>query len=111
MAYDLEHLESFDDYRAGPIQPDEALFLFSLVRVVRPRVIVELGFYEGHSATNFLKSMPDDCNLYSFDCSAEAENFSKRINDPRFKFIRKFQEEFCTADIDNNSIDILFIDA
>jgi predicted O-methyltransferase YrrM len=48
--YSLSHLRTFEEYPAGPIQRDEALLLYALVKTVDPKTIVEFGFLAGHSA-------------------------------------------------------------
>lgn len=111
MDYDLSHLKDYKELCSGPIQSDEALFLYSLVKVLRPKVIVEFGFYLGHSAINFLRAMPENCKLYSFDHWVKSKQVASQIKDDRFKFIFKNQQDFFSEDIDNNLIDIIFIDA
>lgn len=111
MRYDIKYLEDYKEQSHGPIQSDEALQLFSLVKVIRPKIIVEFGFLEGHSSRNFIKAMSNDCKLYSYDIKDIAKEASKSINDKRFKFIFKNQQDFEKQDIDNNLIDLLFMDA
>ena len=56
--YDLKHLTQNDDQRVlGPIQDDEALFLYSVIRGSRMRRVLEIGGLSGYSATNFLAAM------------------------------------------------------
>ncbi len=111
MKYDLAHLDTFSELANGPIQSDEALFLYSLVRTLRPKIIVEFGFFDGNSAINFLRALPENGLLYSFDCDENCVKKAASIKDPRFKFILKRQEDFKPTDINNQSIDMLFIDA
>lgn len=111
MEYDIKHLKEYSEWAHGPIQADEALFLFALVRVVRPRVVVEFGFDKGKPAINFLKALDEEGVLFSFDYKEECEAIARSIQDDRFKFIVKKQQDFCAQDIDNREIDLLFIDA
>ncbi len=111
MQYDISHLVNYQELASGPVQSDEALFLFSLVKVLRPKVLVEIGFFQGHSAKNFLTALPENSQFYSFDCGPESLKIASQIADPRFKFIFKKQQDFQFSDIDNNLIDFLFIDA
>ena len=69
MEFDITHLKDYSNLVSGPVQSDEALLLFSIVKVINPLVIVEFGFSEGHSSLNFLKALSQDGFLYSFDCS------------------------------------------
>lgn len=109
--YPLSHLKNLDEFVIGPIQRDEALLLFALVRVVDPKTLVEFGFYQGHSAINFLKAMSPDARLYSFDISSDSMKAARRINDTRFNFLFKSQSEFEPSDVDNRTVDLVFFDA
>jgi predicted O-methyltransferase YrrM len=51
----------------GPIQDDEALFLFALIRTARMRRILEVGGLDGYSATNFLRATGDSGQVYTVD--------------------------------------------
>lgn len=58
VKYNLEHLTQDDNQKvSGPIQDDEALFLFSLIRGNRMNRILEIGGLSGYSATNFLEAL------------------------------------------------------
>ena len=109
--YSLSHLRYFKEYSAGPIQKDEALFLYALVKTVDPQTIVEFGFLVGDSAINFIKAMSPDAKLYSYDISNTSMQHAKRIYDKRFKFILKSQTDFESLDIDNRLVDLVFFDA
>jgi hypothetical protein len=111
MRYNLKHLEDFEERVIGPMQSDEALLIYALVKVIMPNVILEFGYAKGHSSKNFLAAMPKNCKLYSFDNNKSLENNPILIKDSRFKFISKSQEYFEPADIDNGLIDIVFFDA
>ena len=57
VAYNLSHLTQPDDQLVfGPVQDDEALFLYAVVRVMRLRRILEVGGLGGYSARNFLEA-------------------------------------------------------
>ncbi|MDY6990327.1 MAG: class I SAM-dependent methyltransferase [Thermodesulfobacteriota bacterium] len=107
--YDLSHLEQPGKREA--VQQEEALFLYSLVKVLRPRTIVEFGFAAGYSARNFLAAMPEDCHLYSYDPSPDAFKFAGKIKDERFTFYQKRGEDFMPSDIEGRPIEIAFLDA
>ncbi|KPK97166.1 MAG: hypothetical protein AMJ95_10490 [Omnitrophica WOR_2 bacterium SM23_72] len=111
MKYNIEHIHHYGEIVSDPIQSDEALLLYSLVKVTRPKIIVEIGFSKGSSALNFLKAMPEECRLYSFEIDEGCRKYADSINDPRFKFVLKGQEAFLPSDIDDQRIDLLFIDA
>lgn len=60
VAYDLSHLTQAPDQAvSGPIQDDEALFLFGVVRGRCIRTVLELGGLSGYSATNFLRAVAE----------------------------------------------------
>ena len=54
------HLLRDNAPRLGPLQDDEALLLYGLVRALRPRTVVEFGTAHGFSALNFLQALFDD---------------------------------------------------
>lgn len=68
--YDLAHLVQPPHQRvAGPVQDDEALLLYALVRVMRVRRVLEVGGLNGYSARNFLAALADetDAAVYTVD--------------------------------------------
>jgi predicted O-methyltransferase YrrM len=112
--YELSHLTFYKEENAlGPIQRDEALFLFALVKVIRPKVVVEFGFSRGHSALNFLMALPPDAIVYSYDISENAAQIAGRSfnKNPNFKFIDKPQENFSQSDLNHQQVDLIFFDA
>jgi predicted O-methyltransferase YrrM len=67
MLYDLSHLTQHPHQEViGPIQDDEALLLFSIIRTMRIHHVIEIGGLNGYSATNFLKAIISG-NLYTVD--------------------------------------------
>lgn len=57
MNYNLNHLtQPSSQDLLGPIQDDEALVLFSIIRTSRLKRIVEIGGLSGYSAKNFLEA-------------------------------------------------------
>lgn len=112
-APDISHLTLFSEVADGPVQREEALFLYSLLRVVRPRTVVEIGFLNGRSALNFLCALDADARLYSFDidekCAARARYLFG--HDPRFTFRTRSQAELTSHDIDGREADFVFLDA
>jgi predicted O-methyltransferase YrrM len=111
---DLAHLAFYEEGpMQGPLQRDEALFLHALVRVLRPRTVVELGFFRGHSAFNFLCALDPDARLYSFDVDPDcAQTARERFgHDPRLIFRVRSQDALTTDDLDGRPADLVFIDA
>jgi predicted O-methyltransferase YrrM len=112
-APDISHLSLFSEVADGPVQREEALFLYSLLRVVRPRTVVEIGFLTGRSAFNLLCALEPDARLYCFDidegCAARARDLLG--HDPRFTFRVRSQTELMPEDIDGREADFIFLDA
>ena len=105
VMYNLSHLIQYDPQIVfGPIQDDEALFLFSLVRVLRLKRILEIGFFKGYSATNFLAAVGKKGTVYSCDINkitALEENH---------KPISKDVGELTAQDVDGLPLDLVFFD-
>jgi predicted O-methyltransferase YrrM len=103
--YDLSHLDQFDDqYVIGPIQDDEALFLYALVRGMRISTILELGGLEGYSAKNFLKALGPDGTLFTCDLHpVAAQSHNHRV-------IIKDCANICAADLLDMPIELIFFD-
>jgi SAM-dependent methyltransferase len=47
--YNINFLHPYNDYTLGPIQKDEALFLYGLCKMVRPQIVLEIGCLIGQS--------------------------------------------------------------
>lgn len=110
----LSHIYSYQEEQAiGPLQREEALFLFALLRVVRPKLVVEFGFLRGDSALNFLAAIAPEGRLLSYDISDEAEHYAKLYFSDygHFKFLKKSQTEFSPQDLDSQLVDFVFLDA
>ncbi|MES2659837.1 MAG: class I SAM-dependent methyltransferase [Verrucomicrobiota bacterium] len=114
QATGMSHLLSYRENDAiGPLQRDEAIALFGIVRTLRPKTLVEFGFFHGHSAFNFLQAMTDDARLFSYDIDGDSIRRARTefTFDRRFTFIGKSQTEFAPGDIGNREIDFVFFDA
>jgi Methyltransferase domain len=110
----MTHFSAYrEDDAIGPLQRDEAVALFGIIRTLRPRVVVEFGFFHGHSAFNFLKALEPDARLFSYDVDAESERRARSefTFDRRFTFLAKSQTAFDPADIGGREIDFVFFDA
>jgi hypothetical protein len=105
MIYSLNHLIQNDDQKvSGIIQDDEALFLYSLCKILLIRNIVELGVGEGYSTLNFSKAIGETGNIIGID----KQECSKKID--KLIFINKNIENIESNDIPWN-IDLIFFDA
>ena len=107
-------LARFPDHELviGPIQRSEALMMFGLVRVLRPKVVVELGFYKGDSAAVLAAATADipGARFVSHDIRvdwAAAAELTARY--PHVE-VREGDQRAVGADL-GDAIDFLFIDA
>ena len=110
----MSHLLSYrEDDAIGPLQRDEAIALFGIIRSLRPKVVVEFGFFHGHSAFNFLRALPADGQLFSYDIDEDSIRRAGREFgfDRRFTFVGKSQVDFDASDIGGQLIDFVFFDA
>ncbi len=67
MIYDLSHLTQSTRRVYGPIQDDEALLLYAVVRCTGCRVVLEAGGQTGYSARNFLAAVGESGAVYTVD--------------------------------------------
>lgn len=103
--YCLDHLIQ-DERQAviGPIQDDEALLLYSIIRGMRLKTIFELGGLQGYSATNFLRAVGEDGFVYTCDINPI------KVQAHNHKFIHKNALDVIAADLDNRKIELVFFD-
>jgi predicted O-methyltransferase YrrM len=105
--YNLEHLTQSDDQIVyGPIQDDEALFLYSIIRGCRLERILEIGGLDGYSARNFLQGLSYSKVGILYTCDLNpvpilAENH---------KVIVKNALDLTVDDLDNKPLDLVFFD-
>jgi hypothetical protein len=104
-SYDLSHLvQPAAQAVIGPIQDDEALLLFAIVRVMRLRHILEIGGLGGYSATNFLKAVGEEGIVFTCDVNPQ----SKRA--PNHRVIAKDARTLDKGDLDCVPLDMVFFD-
>lgn len=113
VKYNLDHLtQSLSQNVSGPIQDDEALFLFSIIRGCRCNRILEIGGLNGYSAKNFLEALQYDGRPVS---EPKPIMFTCDINPvsqlaPNHKIIIKNALELTKEDLENEPIDMIFFD-
>ncbi len=110
----MSHLLAYrEDDAIGPLQRDEAIALFGIIRTLRPRVVVEFGFFHGHSAFNFLQALEPDARLFSYDIDEDSRRRAETefTFDSRFQFLAKSQTDFNPDDIGGSEVDFVFFDA
>lgn len=70
-SYNTQFLATYNDYTLGPIQQDEALFLYGLCKMVRPQIVLEIGCLVGQSTKVWIESgVPF---IYAVDCIISKE--------------------------------------
>ncbi len=105
VAYNLTHLTQAQEQAVyGPIQDDEALFLFALIRVMRLARVLEIGGLHGYSARNFAAAVGDDGIVYSVDLEPTP------VVAPNHRTIVKDARTLSAADVDNRPLDLVFFD-
>lgn len=105
MKYDLCHLSQGETQNViGPIQDDEALFLFALCKVMMVKNVVEIGVQSGYSAQNFLKAVGGNGSVIGIDIIETA------FRSDRFTFINSCAGAVQPEQIPWN-IDLLFFDS
>lgn len=105
--YPLSHLTQDDSQTvSGPIQDDEALFLFSIVRGMRLQRILEIGGLSGYSAKNFIAATTDTrAKVYTVDINEVPQQHpTKHI------CIIKPAETLVASDFNNEPLDLVFFD-
>ena len=104
VVYNLSHLNQPDHQMVvGPIQDDEALFLYSIVRAMRMKNILEVGGLNGYSAKNFLEAMIDGV-LYTVDL-----NIVPKLSNNHF-LIQKNAAIVKASDFIKGPLDLVFFD-
>jgi hypothetical protein len=105
VTYNLDHLKQKDDqYDMGPIQDDEALFLFGLVRTMQIKRVMDIGAIPGGSSRNFCAAVGPDGIVYSVDkdpFEKFADNNVALVKDLAF---------VTPADVDNKPVEFVFFD-
>lgn len=108
VQYDLSHLTQPNNQNVwGPIQDDEALFLYSIIRASRMSRILEIGGLSGYSAKNFLKAIDYEDNkgvVYSCDLNPIPKQADNHVT------IIKNALHITIEDLNNLPIDLVFFD-
>lgn len=104
-SYDLSHLnQSATQSEIGPIQDDEALFLYALIRGKRMKNVLELGGLQGYSARNFLRAVGERGFVYTVDLNPVPKFAPNHIT------IQKDAVNLTRNDVGNEPLDLVFFD-
>lgn len=107
VKYDFSHLTQDENQKVlGPIQDDEALFLYSIIRGNRMTRIFEIGGLNGYSGKNFLQALSYTKNGILYTCDI---NPVPKLAD-NHKLLIKNALEITLEDIDNLPLDLIFFD-
>jgi hypothetical protein len=105
MKYDLSHLTQDTSQKViGPIQDDEALFLYSIIVGMKLKTVFEIGGLSGYSASNFLAAVGDDGRVFTVDINPVESRGHNHI------CIQKDAREITYADLNYSHIDLIFFD-
>ncbi len=108
VTYNLKHLTQPEDQnKPGPIQDDEALLLFALIRVTRIKRIVELGGVWGYGAKNFCEAIGNIGTVYTVDWGVEGITPKQAKN---HIVITKNVADVTPEDFNNEPVDLVFFD-
>jgi methyltransferase family protein len=107
--YNLEHLTQADNQASpGPIQDDEALLFFALIRVTRIKRILEFGAFPGYSARNFLAALNGNGIVYSVDWGVDG--VTPKVADNHFVIVKNTAEIKAQDFLEPNPMDLVFFD-
>ena len=105
MNYDLCHLTQDSSQRViGPIQDDEALFLYSIIVGMKLKTVFEIGGLSGYSAANFLAAVGQTGRVFTVDINPVQSRGRNHI------CIQKDVREITHKDLDYSHIDMIFFD-
>lgn len=108
MNYNLHHLNQPEEQNLpGPIQDDEALLLFALIRVTRIKRILEFGSFPGYSAKNFLAALNGEGTVYSTDWGIDG--VTPKLADSHTVIVKN-AGDVTAEDLNNEPIDLIFFD-
>jgi hypothetical protein len=103
--YNLSHLtQSSRQDVWGPIQDDEALLLYAVIKIMRIQNVLEIGGLSGYSASNFLAAVGQAGKVFTCDI-----NPVPKIADNHF-FIHKNVLNLTAGDLMGEAIELLFFD-
>jgi predicted O-methyltransferase YrrM len=110
MDIDVAFLAGYAEETAiGPVQRDEALFLYALTRLLRPRIVLEIGSLRGHSTRCFLAGGAELVIAVDLTITPELERLGAEFPD-RLRLTPVDQVDVPVAALPG-PIDLCFLDA
>jgi len=107
VKYNLDHLtQPADQNVSGPIQDDEALFLFSIIRGNRLQRVLEIGGLNGYSAKNFLEALSFDTHGILYTCDVHPVP----VLSNNHRVLVKNALDITLEELDNQPLDLIFFD-
>ena len=111
---DMQHLgwQGREQAVLGPIQDDEALLLYAMIRTTQVRRVAEIGGYQGFSAQNFMAALRNkgpNATLYTFDVNAVPQQRAVGSG-PRHIPVVKDARDVNASDLHHAPLDLLFLD-
>lgn len=106
VVYDLSHLTQPEHQMvAGPVQDDEALFMYSVIRGRRLRCVLEIGGLQGYSATNFLRAVEvSGGTVFTVDVNPVASQAANHV------VLTKDARDLTPEDLRGQVLDFVFFD-
>jgi O-methyltransferase len=105
VAYDLSHLSQEDSQLVvGPIQDDEALFLYAMIRGMRLKRVLEIGGGIGYSAQSFAHAVGAQGTIYTVDVNPVPVVASNHV------CIHKNARDLTREDVHGKRLDLVFFD-
>lgn len=103
--YDLSHLTQPEhQFVNGPIQDDEALVLYSIIRAKRIKTVLEIGGLNGYSAKNFCQAVGKEGTVYTVDYGSTPKQNENHV------VIQKDANNFNSDDLNHQFIELVFFD-
>lgn len=106
------HVEDKDGSKVSTCEVEVLDFIGALTRLLKPRLIVELGTNAGIAAEVFVDNMPDYAKLLTCDWDAEMYELAKeRLKKNGRAFVFHTDMESMSKQIPEGVVDLLFVDS
>lgn len=107
----LDFLQTYNETTFGPIQQDEALFLYGLCRMVRPRRVLEYGSLLGQSARVWLEYGAEEIHCIDLILSRQLQDLANQVNRHQPGRMHLHEADMATFKPPHLDFDLVFIDA